>query len=222
MITFTVAAPRKEETVMYDPSIGRWLEEDPLGFEAGDANLYRYVGNGPTNKIDPYGLWEAIAFNVSFIDNVSMNYGFELAIKDIPKRIPLGSISVTSNYTDTGIKRNGQVISETRTLGPRKLKPVSNYGVVDEDQLKKPDNSWDYFMRTATIDVKWPGGIIHYHYVYSYSRSIVFAPVGAVVGGAGTAGAVGAPVAPPVIFERLSSNDIYYFKGGFKTLLDVP
>jgi RHS repeat-associated protein len=41
----------------YDPAIGRWLSEDPIGFEAGDANLYRYVGNGPTNGADPAGLW---------------------------------------------------------------------------------------------------------------------------------------------------------------------
>jgi hypothetical protein len=30
--------------------------DDPLGYEAGDANLYRYVGNSPTNWIDPSGL----------------------------------------------------------------------------------------------------------------------------------------------------------------------
>jgi uncharacterized protein RhaS with RHS repeats len=41
---------------MYDPSIGRWMEEDPIGFEAGDANLYRYVENDPANEIDPLGL----------------------------------------------------------------------------------------------------------------------------------------------------------------------
>ena len=29
---------------------------DPLGFAAGDANLYRYVGNNPTNHTDPTGL----------------------------------------------------------------------------------------------------------------------------------------------------------------------
>jgi hypothetical protein len=29
---------------------------DPIGFEAGDANLYRYVGNSSTNDTDPSGL----------------------------------------------------------------------------------------------------------------------------------------------------------------------
>ncbi len=34
------------------------FSEDPIGFEAGDSNLYRYVGNGPTNATDPTGLEE--------------------------------------------------------------------------------------------------------------------------------------------------------------------
>ncbi|MCO8124099.1 hypothetical protein NHH03_20310 [Stieleria sp. TO1_6] len=32
------------------------ISQDPIGFSAGDANLYRYVGNGPTNATDPSGL----------------------------------------------------------------------------------------------------------------------------------------------------------------------
>jgi hypothetical protein len=32
------------------------MQQDPLSFRAGDANLYRYVGNGPTLRIDPSGL----------------------------------------------------------------------------------------------------------------------------------------------------------------------
>jgi len=40
----------------YDPAVGRWISEDPLGFAAGDTNLSRYVGNGSTNWIDPTGL----------------------------------------------------------------------------------------------------------------------------------------------------------------------
>ncbi len=30
--------------------------QSPLGYNAGDANLYRYVGNSPTNALDPLGL----------------------------------------------------------------------------------------------------------------------------------------------------------------------
>ena len=40
----------------YDATTGRWLSEDPIGFGGGDANLYRYCGNGPTDGTDPSGL----------------------------------------------------------------------------------------------------------------------------------------------------------------------
>jgi RHS repeat-associated protein len=41
----------------YDPNGGRFMSEDPMGFGAGDVNLRRYVGNAPTNWIDPSGLY---------------------------------------------------------------------------------------------------------------------------------------------------------------------
>jgi RHS repeat-associated protein len=40
----------------YDARVGRFLSTDPIGFTAGDANLYRYVFNSPTNFTDPSGL----------------------------------------------------------------------------------------------------------------------------------------------------------------------
>jgi RHS repeat-associated protein len=39
----------------YFPTTGRWTTPDPLGFAAGDANLYRYVGNRATIATDPSG-----------------------------------------------------------------------------------------------------------------------------------------------------------------------
>jgi len=30
---------------------------DPIGFNAGDVNLFRYVGNSTTNASDPTGAW---------------------------------------------------------------------------------------------------------------------------------------------------------------------
>ncbi len=41
---------------MYDPTTARWYTTDPKGFDAGDANLYRYVGNGVTTRTDPSGM----------------------------------------------------------------------------------------------------------------------------------------------------------------------
>ena len=40
----------------FDPSTGRFLQEDPIWFEAGDLNVYRYTWNNPTNWTDPSGM----------------------------------------------------------------------------------------------------------------------------------------------------------------------
>ena len=40
----------------YNPGIQRWMSQDPMGFTAGDANLYCYCGNGPATLVDPAGL----------------------------------------------------------------------------------------------------------------------------------------------------------------------
>jgi hypothetical protein len=41
---------------MYDPTLGRFLQEDPIGVASGDANFYRYCGNSPLSAVDPSGL----------------------------------------------------------------------------------------------------------------------------------------------------------------------
>jgi len=43
----------------FDPAIGQFLQRDPIGFAAGDLNLYAYVGNDPYNWTDPTGLLQA-------------------------------------------------------------------------------------------------------------------------------------------------------------------
>jgi RHS repeat-associated protein len=57
----------------YFPTTGRWTTPDPLGFAAGDVNLYRYVGNTPTLATDPSGYSEQLPLWVQFVnawDNV--------------------------------------------------------------------------------------------------------------------------------------------------------
>lgn len=53
---------RDEETGMhfyraryFDPVVGRFISEDPIGFDAEDTNLFRYVGNSSVRYKDPSG-----------------------------------------------------------------------------------------------------------------------------------------------------------------------
>jgi RHS repeat-associated protein len=44
-----------ERARYYNPLLQRFISEDPTGLLGGDANLYAYVGNAPTNLTDPLG-----------------------------------------------------------------------------------------------------------------------------------------------------------------------
>jgi RHS repeat-associated protein len=46
----------------YDPALGRFISEDPLGFAGGDS-FYLYSENDPALLVDPFGLQGSAAFN---------------------------------------------------------------------------------------------------------------------------------------------------------------
>jgi len=55
---------------VFDPTIGRWQSKDPKSFDAGDTNLYRYVGNHPSYATDPSGLERITARSFLMLRNV--------------------------------------------------------------------------------------------------------------------------------------------------------
>ncbi len=52
----TDLAPSYYRARYYDPSVGRFLGEDPIRWFSGPANFYGYVHNAPVNLVDPLGL----------------------------------------------------------------------------------------------------------------------------------------------------------------------
>jgi hypothetical protein len=48
----------------------------PLGFNAGDTNLYRYVGNSPMNSLDPLGLYDDdVHFYMTYYIGLALGLG---------------------------------------------------------------------------------------------------------------------------------------------------
>ena len=55
----------------YDPATGTWANPDPIVFEGGDGNLYRYVFNMPTVATDPTGESTLGGYGDEFADAVA-------------------------------------------------------------------------------------------------------------------------------------------------------
>jgi len=66
---------RQQGSTGLPPHIQMLTANAPLGFNAGDANLYRYVGNDPTSLTDPSGLMSAKVTKITVVTDR----------KDIPK-----------------------------------------------------------------------------------------------------------------------------------------
>jgi RHS repeat-associated protein len=73
----------------YDSNVGRFISVDPIGFEAGDTNLYRYVSNNATNANDPTGLW------LNFAIGAALGGGIDLAVQLWEQKGDLSKIDPT-------------------------------------------------------------------------------------------------------------------------------
>jgi RHS repeat-associated protein len=109
----------------YDPAVGRWISKDPMGFDAGDGNLYRYVSNRPKQGIDPSGMdildadtvckFETVRELLVFTDEVigSRIDGARDMIKALSEK------SKTTRLTDeeaTKLKNSQLIVSNTERL----------------------------------------------------------------------------------------------------------
>jgi RHS repeat-associated protein len=74
----------------YDPKVGRFISEDPIGFNGGDVNIYGYVGSDPANLNDPSGQWSTAAHN----------YIIDQAFKNCLNKSQLQNLKDASRYVD--------------------------------------------------------------------------------------------------------------------------
>jgi RHS repeat-associated protein len=91
----------------YSPTLGRWMQQDPLGYRASGPNLYQYVNSRPTTSTDALGLWSVFsAASLLYVKNLSpmgdglipdlVNLG-RLKEIGVPDRIPSQSGAPTGD-----------------------------------------------------------------------------------------------------------------------------
>ena len=76
----------------YDPASASFLQSDPLGFRAGDLNLYAYVENNPQRFTDPSGYFAAVEYRNLALGSASLALG--ACTVSIECRDELGQVSV--------------------------------------------------------------------------------------------------------------------------------
>ncbi len=64
----------------YDTEAGRWISSDPITFDSGDTNFYRYVGNNSINFNDPNGTI-GLGFKIGLIVAIGGGAALFVAVK---------------------------------------------------------------------------------------------------------------------------------------------
>jgi RHS repeat-associated protein len=82
----------------FDANVGRFISTDPIGFEAGDSNLYRYVFNNSTTYTDPSGEIIPLLLGAAFIG------GFFGGAYGVADHIEKGGTLDNINWGDIGGK----------------------------------------------------------------------------------------------------------------------
>jgi RHS repeat-associated protein len=153
----------------YDPSIGRWLNKDPIRLEGG-WNLYAYVGNDPVNFIDPKGTDAQVVIIKGFHSGIQVDspYGGEPEIiefgpKDIiPTILAIPNLPVPSEIKIRPLSEVKGVIGTV----PFTRIPLDRQSTIDF--LKTMRGIADYNRATGGWDIPYqlggPGGMNCHHF----------------------------------------------------------
>jgi RHS repeat-associated protein len=152
---------RDEETGLYyyraryyDAAVGEFVSEDPIGFNAGDYNLTRYVAGNPVNGIDPYGL---------FVENPELIRQFQQVAQQATQQGSQAASTVTSSGS-TLFKVGGGILTAVggELLFPRPVADATVEGMRKRLEKQKQKNPFfSGIPEPTTISVPQVSALLH-------------------------------------------------------------
>jgi len=140
---------------MYDPTIGRFISQDPIAFAGGDANLYRYVKNSPTTTTDPGGL--SPTQNAAVFPSQVINYVKGLEAKN-PKMSPGEILDLFQNSMVSEFAQEAVPFAVEIGLADATKKGKCPWVYVYSD-----DKGWidmGHFLTMALLGRRYPGNTV--------------------------------------------------------------
>ncbi|MEX2650787.1 MAG: RHS repeat-associated core domain-containing protein [Alphaproteobacteria bacterium] len=99
----------------YDPSIGRYLQSDPIG-PAGGLNTYGYVEGNPINLVDPTGEFAFVPFVIAALVGAGSGAGIEFGFQMFEDDFELECIDLTDLAIAAALGATGGVAGGARTF----------------------------------------------------------------------------------------------------------
>ena len=129
----------------YNPKLGRFMSEDPKGFDAGDYNLFRYCHNDPIDLSDPIGTDPPVAYSAQEMSKLreQIQEGLRQAAQQraYARAYSRGNFEGGTSFIGMANFHMGQVGVQSQTMHTYSLK--SQYKIGDLSGARGYQYVWD-------------------------------------------------------------------------------